>query len=208
MSDENGRAAWPRVALAVVLGLLFGTITTLLNTPPGDYVLDDSPRRVASLVVNSGAAWAAMAVLGGWLVASSLRGLIAGPVVLIVAVVSYYLVGAVAGSENPDGSVGQVTYFGLVALLAGPVLGAVGGRIRRRDVLGLAAALVVPLGVYAEKIWRASMVQVQPDPARGLADIVLVALATMGMTVVVAGYVIGRRARDIGPVGDTDGFPR
>src|SRR4051794_21131542 len=195
MSDENGRAVWPRVAVAVVLGLLFGTITTLLNTPPGDYVLDDSPRRVASLVVNSGAAWAAMAVLGGWLVAPTLRGLIAGPVVLILAVVSYYLVGAVAASEDPDGSVDQVTYFGLVALLAGPALGALGGRIRRRDVLGLLSALVVPLGVYAEKIWRASTVQVQPDPARPLADIVLVTLATGGVTIAFARYVIGRRSR-------------
>jgi hypothetical protein len=183
------------VAVVVVLGLLFGTITTLLNAPPEDYVLDDSPRRVASLVVNSGAAWAAMPVLGGWLVASTLRGLIAGPVVLILAVISYYLVGAVAGSENPDGSVDQVTHFGLLGLLAGPVLGGVGGRIRGRDVLGLVSALVVPLGAYVEQIWRASAVQVQPDPARPLADFVLVTLATAVVTVAVARYVIERRSR-------------
>jgi hypothetical protein len=189
MSDDGGRAVWPRVAVAVVVGLLFGTITTLLNTPSGDYVLDDSPRRVASLVFNSGAAWAGVAVLGGWLVGSTLRGLIAGPVVLILAVVSYYLVGAVTGSENPDGSVDQVTYFGLVSLLAGSVLGAAGGRIRRRDVLGLLSALAVPLGVYVETIWRGSMVQVQSDPARPLADIVLVTLATVGAAVAVARYV-------------------
>ena len=189
MSDDGGRAVWLRVAVAVVVGLLFGTITTLLNTPPGDYVLDDSPRRVASLVFNSGAAWAGVAVLGGWLVGSTLRGLIAGPVVLILAVVSYYLVGAVTGSENPDGSVDQVTYFGLVSLLAGPVLGAAGGRISRRDVLWLVSALVVPLGVYVETIWRASMVQGQSDPARPLADIVLVTLATVGAAVAVARYV-------------------
>jgi hypothetical protein len=191
----------------VVVGVLFGTITTLLNTPPGDYVLDDSPRRVASLVVNSGAAWAAIAVLGGWLVASTSRGLIAGPVALVPAVVSYYLVGAVAGSENSDGSVDQVAYFGLVALLAGPVLGAVGGRMRRPDLVGLVSALVVPLGIYAEKLWRASTVQVQADPARPLADIVLVTLATLGVTIAVARSVIGRRS-SLRPVGDTEGSPR
>jgi hypothetical protein len=191
MSGEDGRAVWPGVAAAVVVGLLFGTITTLLNAPRGDYVLDDSPRRVASLVLNSGAAWAGMAVLGGWL-GSSLRGLIAGPVVLILAVVSYYFVGAMAGSENRDGSIDQVAYFGLVALLAGSVLGAAGSRIRRRDVLGLVSALVVPLGVYAEMIWRASNVQVQPDPARPLADIVLVTLATVGVTIAVARYMRDR----------------
>jgi hypothetical protein len=187
--------AWPRVAGAVVVGLLFGTITTLLNTPPDDYVLDDSPRRIASLVLNSGAAWAGMAVLGGWLAGSSSRGLIGGPVVLILAVVSYYLVGAVAGSENPDGSVDQVAYFALAALLAGPVLGAAGGGIRRRDALGLIAALVVPLGICVETMSRAAMVQVQPDPARPLADIVLVTFATAGAAVAVAGYIIGRRSR-------------
>jgi hypothetical protein len=189
MSDDGGRAVWPRAAVGVVVGLLFGTITTLLNAPPGDYVLDDSPRRVASLVFNSGAAWAGGAVFGGWLVGSTLRGLLAGPVVLILAVVSYYLVGAVTGSENPDGSIDQVTYFGLVSLLAGPVLGAAGGRIRRRDALGLVSALVVPLGLCVETIWRASVVQVQPDAARPLADIVLVTLATVGAAVAVARYV-------------------
>jgi Family of unknown function (DUF6518) len=199
MSDEGGRAVWPRVAVAVVVGLLFGTITTLLNAPPGDYVLDDSVRRVAGLVLNSGAAWAGMAVLGGWLVGSTLRGLISGPVVLILAVVSYYLVGAVSGSEYPDGSVDQVAYFALVAVVAGPLLGAAGGSIRRRDVLGLVSALVVPPGVYAEKIWRASTVQVQPDQARPLADIVLVALATVSAAIAVAHYVIGRRSRRCDP---------
>jgi hypothetical protein len=140
-------------------------------------------------VFNSGAAWAGVAVLGGWLVGSTLRGLIAGPVVLILAVVSYYLVGAVTGSENADGSVDQLAYFGLVSLVAGPVLGAAGGRIRRRDMLGLVSALVVPLGVYVETIWRASIVQVQSDPARPLADIVLVTLATVGAAVAVARYL-------------------
>jgi hypothetical protein len=67
--------------------------------------------------------------------------------------------------------------------------------MRQRDVLGLVSALVVPLGVYAERIWRDSIVQVQPDPARPLADIVLVTLATVGAAIAVARYVIGRRSR-------------
>lgn len=62
---EGGRLVWPRLTVAVVVGLLFGTTATLLNTPLGDYVLDDNPRRVASLVANSGAAWAGSGVLGG-----------------------------------------------------------------------------------------------------------------------------------------------
>src|SRR4051812_44695672 len=98
-------------AVVTVVGLLFGTAATLLNVGPGDHVLDASLRRTASLVVNSSAGWAGIAVLGGWLAGSTGRGLVAGPVVLVVAVVAYYVVGAVAGSENADGSVDQVTHF-------------------------------------------------------------------------------------------------
>lgn len=182
----------PRLTVAVVVGLLFGTTATLLNAPTGDSVLDDSPRRVASLVVNSGAAWAGAGVLGGWLLGSALRGLAGGPVALVTAVVAYYLLGAAVGSETPDGSADQIVLFSLVALVVGPVLGVVGGTIRRRGVLGLIAALVVPLGVCAEQIWRASSVELQPDPAHPAAKIVLLALALAGTAVAVARYAKGR----------------
>lgn len=189
---EGGRLVGPRLTVAVVVGLLFGTTATLLNAPTGDSVLDDSPRRVASLVVNSGAAWAGAGVLGGWLLGSALRGLAGGPVALVTAVVAYYLLGAAVGSETPDGSADQIVLFSLVALVVGPVLGVVGGTIRRRGVLGLIAALVVPLGVCAEQIWRASSVERQPDPAHPAAKIVLLALALAGTAVAVARYAKGR----------------
>lgn len=189
---EGGRLVGPRLTVAVVVGLLFGTTATLLNAPTGDSVLDDSPRRVASLVVNSGAAWAGAGVLGGWLLGSALRGLAGGPVALVTAVVAYYLLGAAVGSETPDGSADQIVLFSLVALVVGPVLGVVGGTIRRRGVLGLIAALVVPLGVCAEQIWRGSSVELQPDPAHPAAKIVLLALALAGTAVAVARYAKGR----------------
>lgn len=188
---------WSRLTVAVVVGLLFGAAATLLNTPPNDYILDDSPRRVASLVVNSGAAWAGTGVLGGWLLGSALRGLVGGPVALVAAVVAYYLLGAVVGSENPDGSADQIALFSLISLLAGLVLGAVGGTIRRRDVPGLVAALVVPVGVCAE-IWRSFIVELQPDPARPAADIVLLTLAVAGAAVAVARSLRGRPPRQSG----------
>lgn len=189
---------WPRLTVALVVGLLFGATATLLNRPPGDYIFDDSPRRVASLVVNAGAAWAGAGVLGGWLLGSVLRGLVGGPVALVTAVVAYYLLGAVVGSENPDGSADQIVFFCLMALLAGPALGAVGGTIHRRGVAGLIAALVVPLGVCAEKLWRSSSVGLQPDPARPAADTVLLALALAGAAVGVARYLRERRSRRSG----------
>jgi len=182
--------------VVAVVGLLFGTLATLLNAPPGDDVLDDNPVRVASLVINSGIVWAGVAVLAGWLVGSTPQGLLAGPLALILAVVAYYLLGAAVGSENRDGSFDQVAHFTLVSLLAGPVAGAVGAAIRRRGVLGLLPALVVPVGVCLEAIWRSAAVQWQPDPARPLADAVLLGLATAGAVLAVARYLLGRRARE------------
>jgi hypothetical protein len=110
----------PRVAIATASGLAFGAAATWLNVPPEDYVLDDSARRIASLVVNAGAAWAGMAVLGGWLLGSVRRGLLGGPLALVPAVIAYYVVGSFAGSENPGGSPELIAMFGLVALIAGP----------------------------------------------------------------------------------------
>ena len=122
-------------------------------------------------------------MLGEWLLGSALRGLVGGPVVLILAVVAYYLLRALAGSENPGGSPDLIAPWALVALLAGPVLGAVGGSMRRGDVLGLVAALVLPLGVYLDQIRRHSEV---PEPARPIAAVVLLALAAVGAAAALA----------------------
>jgi hypothetical protein len=169
------------------------TLDQLPGASTGDYVLDDCPLRVASLVVNSGAAWAGAGVLGGWLLRSASRGPVGGPVALIAAVIAYYLLGAVVGSENPDGSADQIVAYSLMAVAAGPMLGAVGGLIHRPGPLGLFAALVVPLGICAEWIWRSSRVELPPDPARSTADIVLLTFAAAGATAAAARYLSGRR---------------
>ena len=54
------------------------------------------------------------------------------PLALIGAVTSYYLVGAVIGSENPDGSADQIVRWSVVALGAGAGLGVVGAAVRSR----------------------------------------------------------------------------
>lgn len=180
---NRGHLEWRRLAASAVVGLLFGAVATLLNVPTGGAVLDDSPQRVASLVVNSGAAWAGTGVLGGWLVGSVVRGLVGGPLTLVAAVVAYYLLGALAGSEHPGGSGEQIILFSVVALVVGPALGAVGGAVRRRDLLGLVAALVAPVGVGAERVWRSSIIGLPPDPARPAADVILIALALVGTVV-------------------------
>lgn len=171
---------WSRRIAVIVTGSAFGAAATWLNVPSEEYILDGGTRRVASLVVNAGAAWAGMAVLAGWLLGSVRQGLLGGPLALVPAVVVYYVVGAAVGSENPDGSADQIVFFSLLALATGPALGAVGGVIRRTSILGLVAALVVPLGVGVELVWRSFVMQVQPDPARPAADLILLTLAVTG----------------------------
>lgn len=176
-----------RGVVVVLAGALFGAVSTWLNVPPEDYVLDDGSRRVASLVVNAGAAWAGVAVLGGWALGSVRRGLVGGPLALLPAVVVYYALGAVVGSENANGSPDLIAFFGLVALVVGPALGAVGGLVRRRGGLGLAAALVVPVGVGFELVWRSSAAGLPLDPARPVADLILAAAAVSGVVIAVLG---------------------
>ncbi len=182
---------WLRRVATLVCGLVFGAAATWLNVPPRDYILDASARRVASLVVNSGALWAGTAVLGGWLMGSVRRGFLGGPLALVPAVVVYYLLGAVVGSENADGSPDLVVFFSLVALITGPALGAVGGLIRRRSSLGLVAALVPPPGVGLELAWRSATAELQPDPARRTADLILIALALAAAAAAVIRHVAG-----------------
>lgn len=176
-----------RVMAVVLTGALFGAVATWLNVPPDDFVMDDSPRRVASLVVNAGAAWAGVAVLGGWAMGSVRRALLGGPLALLPAVLAYYALGAVVGSENADGSTDLITFFGLAALVLGPALGAAGGLARRRGALGLVAALVVPVGIGLELVWRSSTGGLPPDPARPAANLILVALAALGVVAAVLG---------------------
>jgi len=197
---------WPRWIAVIVSGVAFGAVSTWLNVPCGDVVLDASARRVASLVVNAGAAWAGVAVLGGWLLGSVRQGLLAGPVALVPAVVVYYVLGAAVGSENPGGSADLIVFFSLYALVAGPPLAAVGALLRRRDLVGLVAALVVPVGVCVKLVWRSS-VALPSDPARPAADLVLLALALAGAAAAVTRHLraargsqrTGGRRRGLGP---------
>ena len=187
---------WSRPIAVLVSGFVFGAAATWLNVPPRDHVLHASARRVASLVVNAGAAWAGVAVLGGWLLGSVRRGVLGGPLALVAAVAAYYLLGAVVGSEDPGGSSTLIAFYGCFALLAGPPLGAVGGALRKRNGVGLVAALVLPLGAAVELAWRASSPGLQPDPARPAANLVLFVLALSGAAAAVLAHrrCRGRRA--------------
>ncbi|MER7890777.1 hypothetical protein ABTX15_13220 [Micromonospora sp. NPDC094482] len=111
----------------------------------------------ASLILDSGWAWAAVAVVAGWLVSSNLRptmgllvGALSGCVALVAATAVYYC-GELLFTG--DFGWGWVTRFWLVGSVAlGPPLGAVGATIRRPGPVGAFAALVVPVGAAANMV--------------------------------------------------------
>lgn len=103
-----------------------------------------------SLILDSGWAWAAAAVIAGWLTSRAggrLRtSALSGSLALIVGTLIFY------GWRGDLGS--GITEFWLVASVTlGPVLGMVGALTRRGGWIGALAGLVVPAGAVLDIVW-------------------------------------------------------
>jgi hypothetical protein len=161
----------------------------------------------ASLILDSGWAWAATAVAVGWLVSrgtrpmvGTLRGALAGCAALVAATVAFY-----GGNLLVRGDFywEAVWYWWLGSLLLGSPLGAVGATIRRPGPAGVLAALVVPVGAALNMV-------VRPLPAESpVAELVLLtvwgAVATATVLVVARAIRARRRGnRDSGAVVATE----
>jgi len=124
-----------------------------------------------SLILDSGWAWAAAAVLAGWLAGRAGGRLwttaISGCLALIVGTLIFY------GSRRELGS--PITEYWLAAsVIFGPGLGVIGGLTRRRDWIGAVAALVVPVGAVSNILWR----PVDPNSPAALSITVLIISAS------------------------------
>ncbi|WP_157437823.1 hypothetical protein [Actinoplanes subtropicus] len=129
-----------------------------------------------SLILDSGWAWAATAVLAGWLVSRARQppptgtpasasaavavagnpprpflGALAGFVALSMATVAFYGVQGLF-ADGWDGWSYQVRFWLVRALVLGMPLGALGVLARRGGITGALAALVVPLGAVLNLI--------------------------------------------------------
>jgi hypothetical protein len=145
----------------------------------------DGVWRAASMVLNSGSAWAALAVVGGWLIGRPLAGAVAGTVALVAAVVGYYAFGVLAGDRTDVGLAGvsgAVRMWALLAVVVGPVLGLDGALVRRPGLIGLVAVLVVPVGVVVEMVGlrRLSSETFAVDPTLAWAQAGMVLGAILG----------------------------
>lgn len=203
------------IAATLAVGAALGAAAAVVNSVPlllgegGSARADRSAwsqtAEFASLILDSGWAWAAMAVAVGWLVSRGLRpvvgvlvGALAGCVALVDATIVYDAVPMLFPFHQGFGW-GQMPFWLVASLVLGLPLGAVGATIRRRGPVGVLAALVAPIGAALNMV-------VLPPPAESpVAELVMLtvwgAAATATVLVVAcAARARGRGDRDSGAV--------
>ena len=157
VNGERGGVRW--VLVGPVVGTALAVVDSAVNHVPvwlGEVGTARAERGVwsqaaefASLILDAGWAWAAAAVLVGWLVSRNarpasaiLRGAVAGSLALAFATAVYYAADLLS---DGGGWWGVATEYWLIAsVVLGPGLGIAGALIRRRGVVGTIAALLVP----------------------------------------------------------------
>lgn len=203
------------MAVTLAVGAALGAAAAVVNSVPlllgeggrarADRGTWSQTAEFASLILDSGWAWAAMAVAVGWLVSRDLRpvvgvlaGAVAGCVALIDATIVYDAVPMLFSFHQGFGW-GQMPFWLVASLVLGMPLGAIGATIRRSGPVGILAALVAPVGAALNMV-------VLPPPAESpVADsarlTVWVAAATATVLVMVFAVRARRRgARDSGAV--------
>lgn len=186
-----GAALGGGAAVANGVPLLLGEV----GEPRADRSGWSQAAEFVSLVLDSGWAWAATAVVVGWLVSDSRRpgaavriGAVAGCAALVVATAVYY------GGEllfNGGAGWGEVRYWWIRSLVLGLPLGAVGATIRRPGPAGMVAALVVPVGAAL------NMVLLPPPADSPVAEPVLLTVwgGAAAATVIAVRVLRARRGR-------------
>lgn len=143
-----------RWAVVLLLGALLGVIAWLSNiTTEAQLSGQDrawwTVRTVLSRLVNSGTVWAGLPVLAGWVLRRPVHSALGGVLVAEVALVVHYWLGSVTGTMPWTAWTDNLFWFLAAAVLCAP-LGLVGALAHRRDVSGLLARLVVPVGAVLE----------------------------------------------------------
>lgn len=145
------RQARTRVAKAVAVLALSSMVLniTLPWEMEGHWAQWSFVRKSISKVVNSGTAWAAISVYAGWYLRRLPEALVGGILAAEAALLLHYASGRFIGIYDDFVLVGNAYWFA-AALVVGAPLALVGWLARRGGVIGLVAALVVPLGALVE----------------------------------------------------------
>ena len=113
-----------RWAVVLALGTSLGIATAAADVLSGGLPPNEAAR-AASVILNAGSTWAAVAVAAGWLVGHPPQGAFAGAAALLAAVVGYYAFGVLLGDRTEvgfAGVAGVLRLWALAAVVAGPVL--------------------------------------------------------------------------------------
>jgi hypothetical protein len=105
-TERQLRRSTARVLGGVAIGAGYGAATSLSNAavaPPSP----DSLARVPSLILDAGWAWAAVAVLAGWLAGAPVRAAAAGASALLAGTVVYYAMDSVLRARSRSWSCGR-----------------------------------------------------------------------------------------------------
>lgn len=197
MIPWRGQLWW--VVAGPAAGVALGAVDSIVNHVPVLLGEDGTARaerggwsqaaEFASLILDAGWAWAATAVLAGWLVsrnarpvAGMLRGALTGGLTLVAATAAYYSVDVLF---DGGGWWGMATRYWLIGSVCfGPLLGAVGALIRRPGPVGTMALALVPVGAALQ------MVLLPPPPESRMAGPVRL---TLWVAAAVATVPIARR---------------
>jgi len=153
--------------------------------------------RALAVVLNAGCVWAALAVVCGWLARGRLTAALAGVVGLTVAVLGYYGYAVLLG-DRAELSVwaasGSIRFWLVAAVLLGPGLGLVGSAARRTDLVGVAAAWVLPAGTVTEValLVRADSYGSGGDPGQAAANLALLVAAGIVASAAVLRWLVVR----------------
>ncbi|MFB9533596.1 hypothetical protein [Nonomuraea roseola] len=155
---------------ALAVGAGFGAATSLVNAISHSYA-DLGSRahttsgwsvvEIMSVLLDSGWAWAGLAVATGWLVthagegrpAALARGGAAGALALLAATAAYSIVDTIR-SDGPLSSwyESEPLIWWVTSVIFGAPLGAVGACVKYPEVIGFLARLTVPVGAAVQMI--------------------------------------------------------
>jgi hypothetical protein len=151
--------------------------------------------RTLSLVLGSGPVWAALAVAMGWWARAPLRAVVAGPVALLAATIAYYCTDSVLRDEPLRLYAAEMARWSVAGAILGFALGGVGAVARRRDLVGLAAGLALPVTVMLYITVRPPAAELPTSAPDDAARAILALLAVAAALAVTLRHVLGRQRR-------------